>query len=394
MQVLRPTSEAEAATTVAEAAGAKQTLSIEGGGSKHHLGRIVRPSAVLNLGGLRGIVSYEPEELVITVGAGTPLAEVEAALAAKNQCLAFEPGSWSFDMDASATIGGTVAAGVAGSRRVVLGGARDHLIGFRAVNGEGTIFKAGGKVVKNVTGYDLPKLAAGSFGTLFAMTEVTLRTYPHTAAPTSLFVPDLDIDNACALMRRVASSSWEATGLCHLPRVALDRLDGPFDGAQSLTVIRFEGSGESMAARAQGCARALVPTGIVVSDERSQRLWLQLLQLKPFQSANTLWRISVPPSEAPRALATARPDCFVVDWAGGLLWIEHQAGSKPKDDVHRIAVNCEGHAMLFRAPDEVRFEEMPFPPRDKTMMGVLQRLRDAFDPAGVFNVGRMYAPGI
>src|SRR5262249_3072481 len=159
---------------------AKRALTIEGGGSKQHLGRLCAPTDVLKLNALSGIVSYEPEELVITVRAGTQLSEIEAVLATKSQCLAFEPASWSFDPSAMATIGGTMAAGVAGSRRVVLGGARDHLIGFRAVNGSGETFKAGGKVVKNVTGYDLPKLAAGSFGTLFAMTELTLRTYPGT----------------------------------------------------------------------------------------------------------------------------------------------------------------------------------------------------------------------
>jgi glycolate oxidase FAD binding subunit len=393
MQVLRPASEAEAAAMVAAALADKQTLSIEGGGSKRHLGRMISPSGVLKLDALSGIISYEPDELVMTVRAGTPLREVEAALAEKNQCLAFEPSSWSFDANAAPTIGGTIAAGVAGSRRVVLGGARDHIIGFRAVNGEGTIFKAGGKVVKNVTGYDLPKLAAGSFGTLFAMTEVTLRTYPRTRMPTSLVVRDLDIESACALLRRVAGSSWEATGFCYLPRVALERLDGAFQDARSLMVIRFEGSGESMAARAQGCAEALGSAGSVVADEGSQLLWQELLQLKPFQSAHVLWRISVPPAEAPHALAALRPDCFMIDWAGGLLWIEHNAGSKPKEHAHRLAIECGGHAMLFRAPDAVRFEEMPFPPRDATMMGVLRRLRQAFDPAGVFDVGRMYASG-
>ena len=391
MQVFAPTSEADAAAIVADAHALRRPLSIEGNGSKRGLGRPIETPAVLRMSGLRGIVAYEPEELVITLRAGTPLGEVEAELAEKNQCLAFEPGSWSFEANASATIGGTVAAGVAGSRRISLGGARDHLIGFRAINGEGNIFKAGGKVVKNVTGYDLPKLAAGSFGTLFALTELTLRTYPRTAMPTSLFVRDLDIDKACTLLRKVAGSSWEATGLCYLPRVALDRLVGPFDGAQSLTIVRFEGGGESMAARALGCATALMPSATIVADERSQLLWQQLLLLKVFQLARTLWRISLPPLAAPRALAMLRPDCFAVDWAGGLLWVEDAGAGPNADEVHAVARQLGGHAMLFRGSDEMRRTSPVFAPRDAATMALTQRLKAAFDPAGLFNPGRMYA---
>jgi glycolate oxidase FAD binding subunit len=390
MQTFAPATEAEAAAIIAQACAQRRPLSIEGNGSKRGLGRLIETPSVLKMSGLQGIVAYEPEELVVTVRAGTPLAEVEAALAEKKQCLAFEPGSWSFDPDARPTIGGTVAAGVAGARRVVLGGARDHLIGFRAVNGEGQVFKAGGKVVKNVTGYDLPKLAAGSFGTLFAMTELTLRTYPRTITPTSLFVRDLNIDAACSLLRQVAGSPWEATGLCYVPRVALERLGDPFDVAHSFTVVRFEGNAESMSARARGCVVALAAKADLVSDEHSQFFWRHLLQLTAFKSSPTLWRISLPPLAAPEALAALRADSFIVDWAGGLIWIEH-GGAVPSVDVHEVASQLGGHAMLFRGSDEMRRNGPVFPPRDAATMEVTRRLKDAFDPARVFNPGRMYA---
>jgi glycolate oxidase FAD binding subunit len=385
MRVLKPESEAEVAAIVAEAAAARQTLAIEGGGSKRNLGRLVPPSDVLKMSAHSGVVSYEPEELVITVRAGTPLSEVETALAEKNQCLAFEPASWSFDPQAVPTIGGTVAAGVTGSRRVVLGGARDHLIGFRAVNGSGEIFKAGGKVVKNVTGYDLPKLAAGSFGTLFAMTELTLRTYPHAGSPLTLVAPNLDIDTGCAQLRHAAASRFEATGFCYLPRTALERLDLQLDAKfASLTLIRFEGAAESVEARAQACGAEL---GVGFSTIAGNEIWSKVQTLNAFEAAQVVWRLSVPPAAAVGAVSALRPEGFVADWAGGLLWIE--PGDRSPSDVHAIAREFGGHAMLFRGSDEMRRGDV-FQPLDPVTAQLTKRLNAAFDPLGVFNPGRMY----
>jgi len=381
MQVFSPVDETEAAAMVADVAWRKATLSIEGNGSKRGLGRLASADAMLTLRGLRGIVSYEPEELVVTVRVGTLLTEVERVLEEKSQCLAFEPWSWSFDRDAAATIGGTIAAGVAGSRRVLLGGARDHLIGFRAINGDGGTFKAGGKVVKNVTGYDLPKLAAGSFGTLFAMTDLTLRTYPRASAPVTLVVPNLDLERGCTLLRQAASLPYEASGFCYLPRGALERVNAARDWA-SLAAVRFEGDGESASLRAKACAEAL---GVIF--EAAPGPWEHLRQLRPFATSSVLWRVSLPPSAAVAAVAALRPECFVVDWAGGLLWVEPGANS-PRN-VHEIARSFGGHAMLFRGGDEMRQGDV-FQPLDATTRALTQRLKAAFDPQGIFNPGRMY----
>jgi glycolate oxidase FAD binding subunit len=384
MAVLAPASEVEAAKLVADAAAQRRTLGVEGKGSKRGLGRLIETSDVLTLSALRGVVAYEPEELVITVRAGTSLSEVERVLAEKNQCLAFEPGSWSRDASREATIGGALAAGACGSRRVVLGGARDHLIGFRAINGQGEVFKAGGRVVKNVTGYDLPKLAAGSFGTLFAMTELTLRTYPRTAVPTSLLVRDLDVESGCALMRKAASTPFEATGFCYLPRTALARMDLGVDAA-SLTVFRFEGGEESMAVRAEAFSRLLAPQGTTQVDAR---IWTELRDLAPFRNARTVWRLCVPPAAAVAAIAALRPECFVADWAGGLLWAEPRVATTPVE-VHRLAREFGGHAMLFRGDGEARRGAV-FPPLDAATMALTRRLKEAFDPGRVFNPGRMH----
>jgi glycolate oxidase FAD binding subunit len=391
MDTFAPASEADAAAIVADAYDRKRMLAVEGLGSKRAMGRLCEPSGVLKLALLDGIVAYEPDELVITARAGMKLSDIEASLAEKNQCLAFEPSNWSLDPTAEATIGGTVAAGVAGARRVVMGGARDHLIGFRAINGTGSIFKAGGRVVKNVTGYDLPKLAAGSFGTLFALTEVTLRCYPRTAVPTSVVITDLSVEQGCRLLRKAVASPWEATGFCYLPRAALDRLDMEGERPESLTAIRFEGSSHSMAARAQGFLQALAPEGKILSDACLPLLWSEIAQLKPFRRANILWRVSVPPAVAPHALKLFRPDCFAVDWAGGLLWIEHNEPSLTANEVQAIARDLEGHAMLFHGPDEMRRTSAIFAPLDEATTALMQRLKQAFDPGGVFNPGRMYA---
>ena len=392
MKTFEPATEPEAAAIVAEACAQKRPLSIEGNGSKRGLGRLIETPAVLKMSGLRGIVAYEPEELVITVRAGTPLAEVERVLAEKNQCLAFEPGTWSLD-GGEATIGGTVAAGVAGSRRVVIGGARDHLIGFRAINGEGQIFKAGGRVVKNVTGYDLPKLAAGSFGTLFALTELTLRTYPRTKMPLTLFVPDLDLESGCALLRRAVSSPFEATGFCFFPRAAIKRMNlwRSFDADEaSLTLIRFEGGVASIGTRSHALGRAIAPpdASTVAGLSAQECPWVQLLQLRPFWHSGQLWRISVPPSAAATVVAALRPDCFVVDWAGGLVWAE--LGPAPTTEVHNVAAESGGHAMLFHGDDDERRTMPVFQPLDRATMALTKRLKAAFDPAGVLNPGRMY----
>ena len=389
MQTLAPANEAEVAAMVADAAASKTTLQIEGNASKRGLGRPVDTDAVLNLSGVSGIVSYEPEELVITARPGTRLEEIERTLARQKQCLAFEPNRWS--LSGTATIGGTVAAGVAGSRRVVLGGARDHLIGFRAVNGEGQSFKAGGKVVKNVTGYDLPKLAAGSFGTLFAMTELTLRTYPHAGMPLTLVAENLDVDAGCALMRRVAGSRFEATGFCYLPRTAIERMDLDLSaGGQrpvSLTLVRFEGTRESVEVRSNACGKELGVASTTLSGSASDELWRKLQQLKAFDAARIVWRISLPPSAAIGAISALAPECFVADWAGGLLWIE--PGARSPADVHAVAQSFGGHAMLFRGPDEMRRGNV-FQPLDAVTAALTTRLKAAFDPLGVFNPGRMY----
>src|SRR5436309_8883821 len=208
---------------VATALAGEEPVEIIGGGSKRSLGRPLQTAHTLDLSRLSGIRDYAPSELVLTAGAATPLAEIERALAAEGQMLAFEPPDWRgflgvFDEDCSGpTLGGVLAANLSGPRRIAAGAARDHFLGFRGVSGHGEIFKAGGKVVKNVTGYDLCKLLAGSWGTLAALEEVTVKVLPRSETVATVFFAGLDPAAATLLMAAALGSPHEVSGAAYLP---------------------------------------------------------------------------------------------------------------------------------------------------------------------------------
>lgn len=364
MRVLKPDTEADVVDAVRDAARTATPLAIEGNGTKRNLGRKVDAPATLRLAGLSGITMYEPDEMVFTARAGTTLAEIESVLEPHGQCLGFEPGDiaglWG-GVEGNATIGGTVAAGIAGPRRFAAGAARDHLLGFTAVNGKGERFKAGGRVVKNVTGYDLSKLAAGSFGTLVVMTELTLRAIPCGPADVVLGVEGLAAEEALKLLRDIAGSPFEPSGLAYLP-------------SKSLALIRFEGSADGVAARTEELKRTLAPTATEQDID-----FTSLRTLSDFRNAQSLWRLIIPPANASKALAKIKPKSWAADWAGGLLWLETET------NLHPIARELEGHATLFKgAGDEV------FTPLDAATAALTQRIKTSFDPARILNPGRMH----
>jgi glycolate oxidase FAD binding subunit len=308
---------------------------------------------------------YEPEEMVFTARAGTTLAEIEAALAKHNQHLAFEPAG------PTATIGGIVAAGIAGPRRFAAGAARDHLLGFTAVNGKGERFKSGGRVVKNVTGYDLPKLAAGSFGTLFAMTEVTLRALPKGAC-TVLAIEGWTPPQALPLLRAIAGSPLDPTGLAYIASAAL-------------TLIRLEGQADGVAARAEEVCRKYARAAHIMDRDEAVAWFRKLAEVETLFAQETMvWRVSLPPSRAEEAIATLKPRNWVADWGAGLLLMEF---ATPGPTIHAMARSLGGHATLIRSPSPV---DDPFPPLDAATMALTARLKEAFDPARILNPGRMY----
>ncbi|NOT39051.1 MAG: glycolate oxidase subunit GlcE [Alphaproteobacteria bacterium] len=365
MRILKPETDDEVVDTITQAFAARTPLCVEGNGTKRTLGHAVKADTVLKLSGLTGITMYEPDEMVFTARAGTPLAEVDAALAKHSQMLAFEPAG------ANATIGGVVAAAVNGPRRFAAGAARDHLLGFTGVNGKGERFKAGGRVVKNVTGYDLPKLAAGSFGTLFAMTELTLRALPRTTTCV-LALDGLEPGPALRLLRGVAASPFDPTGLSYI-------------AAKQLSLIRLEGQADGVAARRDELCRTIARGARVMDAEEGAHLFRSIGEVFPlFSPSASLWRMSIPPTAAEAAINQFNPKGWVADWAGGLLLLEFD---RKDANVHTVVKALGGHATALRT---TAYIQDIFTPLDPATFALTERIKDAFDPARLLNPGRMY----
>ena len=394
MTVFRPKDEQELAGVIQQALEREEPLELLGGGSKRGLGRPPQTPHRLELGAFSGIRVYEPEELVLTAGAATPLAEIEAALDGANQMLAFEPGDWRGLLgteDAAPTIGGVLACNLSGPRRIRQGAARDHFLGLTGVSGRGEAFKAGGRVVKNVTGYDLCKLVAGSYGTLAALTEVTVKVLPRPEATRTLVLRGLDDGAALAAMTETLNSAHEPSGAAHLPQ-------GVAVGDKAATVLRVEGPVPSVEARIAALARELQRFGTaeILDDADSHGLWRSLRDVAPLAApgdrARTIWRVSVAPSAAPGFLAAIRKTLdarSVLDWGGGLVWLAI-AGAEDGGAAAIRAALRSGHATLIRAPDALRASVPVFQPRPPAVEAVTERLKDSFDPKRILNRGRMY----
>lgn len=340
-------------------------------GSKRAIGRPVDAQGLM-LDALSGVVDYRPAELVLTAQAATPLDEIDALLAGNGQRLAFEPPNLGplLGTDRRASIGGVLAANLAGSRRLTAGAARDHLLGVAAVNGRGQSFRAGGKVVKNVTGYDLPKLLAGSWGTLAVMTEVTLKVVPRAEAETTLIVPDADLAAGVALMSRVLGGAHEVSS-------------AGFDPWRGVA-LRLEGLAVSVAARLEGLLPELGGAGIeTLEADASRSFWQQLAGAAGLADWPVVWRLSVPPSDAPRVIEAIAPERYQIDWGGGLIWAAFGTV-----DAERVRGSLrEGHATLFKAPADTRTCRWQSP--SPALADALERIRMAFDPDRRLNPGRM-----
>ena len=391
---------------VRAAIASEQPLEIIGHGSKRQIGQPMATNALLDLSTLNAVTSYEPNELIITVQAGAPLADVLSLIDSKNQQFAFEPMNTAPLLGSSdlGTIGGMIAVGLAGPRRIKAGGARDHLLGAHAVSGFGDSFVAGGKVVKNVTGYDLCKLLAGSWGTLAVMTEVTLKVMPRPESECTLVLRDLDDVTANRAMTAALGSPFDVSGAAHVPNSAFGaaaRGIGGFESnGQSVTLVRLEGIAASVAHRAGTLAGLLAPFGTAdkVEDEASAVIWVALRDVQPFAASGSfgawlVWRIVCPPASGGalgQQLARDSGGEVIYDWGGGLIW----AALPRKPDAHaalvRERVNAVGgHATLLRASDEVRRQVDVFHPLPGGVAALSERVRQSFDPKGILNRGRL-----
>ncbi|HEX7849374.1 MAG TPA: glycolate oxidase subunit GlcE [Sphingomonas sp.] len=374
---LRPDSTDALAGIIADAARGGTRLRLCGGGSKDAIGAPTPEAQIVDMRGFAGVVDYDPPELVLTVKAGTPLAEIQALVADKGQMLAFDPfdhGAMLGGADGGATIGGIVAAGVAGPTRVSRGAARDHLLGFVGVSGRGERFVAGAKVVKNVTGYDLPKLITASWGRLAAITELTLKVLPAPRIRLTLGVTGLDPASAVAAMARAMGSAADVSAAAHLPA---------WNGS-TLTAIRLDGFASSVDARAAIVTRLI--DGIApIADEEAARLWPAIATAAPLAGDVPLWRIIVPAARAPALIDTLGGRDWLLDWAGGLLWL---ASAEDPQAIRAAAAAVGGHAMLIRADDATRATTPALHPQPAALAALEERVRRAFDPAGVFETGR------
>lgn len=404
----RDAKDVEAAVQWALAEG--KTVEIVGHGSKRAIGRPAQTDLTLDLSTLTGVTLYEPEELVLSAKAGTPLAEIEALLAANGQQLAFEPMDYAGIFGGVAgrgTIGGVLAANVSGPRRIKSGAGRDHFLGFCAVSGRGETFKSGGRVVKNVTGYDLCKLIAGSWGTLAVMTEVTIKVLPRPETEQTLVVRGLEPARAIEAMTSAMGSSCDVSGAAHLPAGVAVRVEAGDIAADAVTALRLEGFSPSVAERKHVLEALLQPFGELATLEApaSRALWAAVRDVAPFaadrsnrsarQDEQPLWRISTAPSrgaELAAMIASAAPAQVFYDWAGGLIWVAlgacDDAGAAL---VQRAVAATGGHATLVRAPASVRAAIDVFAPQDAAVAALTKRVKESFDPRGVLNPGRMWA---
>lgn len=381
--IFTPASADEVVDAVRQALVEETPLAVRGRGTKARLGRAVDAKATLDLSRLSGVTLYEPEELVISLKPGAQRAEVEALLARNNQMLAFEPPDFGPLLGEEAdqdSLGGAIAVNASGPRRLKAGAARDFVLGVKGVSGFGEAFKAGGRVVKNVSGYDLGKLVAGSFGTLAAMTEVTLKVLPRPEAEITLVLLGLDAPTGCAALRKAAAHSAEGAAFAYLPTAVA--AIAPTPGVESAAVIRLEGASASLAARADALLKDMPKAEVArLSGEESRALWRAVRDVAPLAPPTELplWRLSVPPTEGPAILAAAEGFAFA-DWAGGLIWI---ASSQPPQIK-------SGARMLVRAPEGGR-SALPFlASPDDGLERLIGRVKASFDPKRILNPGRMY----
>lgn len=373
---MRPVDENELSEAIRGASG---PLAIRGGGTR---APAIGGAEVLETGGLSGIRLYEPGALTMVAGAGTALAEVEAGLAAEGQRLAFEPMDHRGLMGSTGepTIGGVVAGNVSGPRRIQAGACRDFLLGVRFVDGMGTVFANGGRVMKNVTGYDLVKLMAGSHGALGVITEVAFKVLPAPEATAVLLIEGLDDDRAVAVLTRALGSPYEVTGAAHVP-VGL--------GGAPVAMIRIEGFEGSVAYRAERLKDLLADFGDIAVERdpaSTQAGWAWVRDVTPFHDRpGDVWRISVKPTDGPEAARRIGAEAVLYDWGGGLVWALVAEGT----DIRPRLDGLRGHATLVRAGAETRMRIPVFHPEPPAVAALAQGLRARFDPRGILNPGRM-----
>ncbi len=401
--VVRPATEWELQRLLEEATKTNAPMEIVGSGTKRDIGRPTSAPTVMTTSSLTGVRLYEPTELVMAARGGTLVTRIESDLASQGQMLAFEPVDLAPVIGkepGNGSIGALFAMNISGSRRVMSGAARDHLLGVTAVSGAGTAFRSGGRVMKNVTGLDLARTVSGSWGTLAVLTEVTFKVMPRPEETATLILLGLEDGIAIEALSSATTSPYEVSGAIHIQAPLAARLwhQGLRGEQRAVTAIRIENFSTSVAYRVQRLKEELKPYGevYVLGNDSSLALWDELRQLSILQGTDApLWRISTSPKAGPKVVAaiTRFMTCHAwYDWAGGLVWAEvlptSDAGAA---DLRRVIASHGGHATLIRAEPSVRASIDVFQPLEAGLARITAKLKAVFDPANILNRGRMYA---
>ena len=398
--VFRPATEEEVLEAVSWAISQETPLTVIGHGSRAAIGRPMQTPMTLDLSALAGVTLYEPEELVLSAKAGTPLAELQALLAENGQEFAFEPmdyGPLLGQAPGRGTLGGLFATNLSGPRRLKMGAARDHVLGIRAVTGRGDIIKSGGRVVKNVTGYDLSKGLAGSWGTLAVATELTFKVMPRPETEETVAVLGLEEAEAVDAMAAAMGSTADVSSAAHLPEtVRRHFVDGAFSAPA--TLLRIDGFAPSVEARAGQLARMFGERHRVerLGAALSRTLWREIRDVKPYAdgTGRPVWRVSMAPGDGHGLVAALRMEAGVdafYDWQGGLVWMRMEGD--PEAGLVRRLVSAlgGGHATLVRAEPGLRAALPVFHPQAAALHALAKRLKGQFDPGAILNPGRMVA---
>lgn len=405
---LYPEKENEVANIIKKYHKSNTSLEIIGAGSKKNIGQSLQCGKTLSLSKLNGIIEYFPEELYIKVKAGTSIEKIENELKKNKQQLAFEPIDFGYLFLGKSNYGtaaGQVACNITGPRRFKVGSTRDHILGFRAVNGRGEIIKSGGTVVKNVTGYDLSKLICGSYGTLVVLTEITFKVLPAAEETNTLIIHDLKIDSAPEYLQSSINSSNDISGASFLPTdpvcssCEMD-IDNTFKlndlkHKGSLTAIRIEGSKKSVNERLENLKNILNINSMnisVLETLQSEIFWKKIKNLEFFSSTkNNIFRIVIPPSMCIK-LIYELPNKFkyFLDWGGAVIWMEACELSEQKfDSIRKKVVMYGGYVSMIKNSNYLPYVEDVFT-INRIRFNISQSIKKSFDPKRILNPGKMY----
>ncbi len=397
--VLAPAEEAGIAAAVIEAVAMREPLLVCGNNTKSGMLRPVQAARSLTTRNLAGITLYSPHELIISAWAGTPLADVGAALAERGQHIIAEPPDLAllYGPGEQQTLGGVIATNLSGPRRVAWGAMRDHLLGIRMVTGRGEVIHSGGRVLKNVTGLDLCKLLAGSHGTLGVITEVTLKVLPAPEAVGTVVLPGLDVTAGVAALSAALGSPYGVSAAAWLPAVAAARVPALAGFAGPVTLARIEDFAASVTYRTAKLRDDLgFANAEILDDAASRAVWRAMRELAPLpmERDDAVWRVSVRPSAGATVFRTLADDIGMrgyLDWGGGLLWLAGTATVEAHAAVKAATGVAGGAWTLMRAPDSLRVAVDVLPPEAEPLARITRRVKAALDPHAILNPGRMYA---